>query len=85
MAAFPKIPFLSVLLLIMILYGMEYPFGHFALAVLVVSPPNFLRTPNLLAGGELEKEIVLTLCKHFSTIAKTLVCYQHHFSHKFKT
>jgi len=52
-------PFLSVLLLRMTLYGMDYPFGHFRLAILIVFPPYFLHTPNLHAGEKLEKEISL--------------------------
>ena len=31
--------------------GMEYPFGQLGSAVPAVSPPNFLCTPSLLAGG----------------------------------
>lgn len=33
------------------LYGVEYPFGHSELAVLVVSAPSFLVTTSLLAGA----------------------------------
>jgi len=33
--------------------GMEYSFGQFGSAVLSVSPPSFLCTSSLLAGGEL--------------------------------
>ncbi|GAB0203719.1 mitochondrial enolase superfamily member 1 [Grus japonensis] len=46
--------FISMLLLpSMRSYGMEYPFGQFGSAVLAVSPPKILPTPNLLAfGGE---------------------------------
>jgi len=32
-------------------YIMGYPFGHFGSAVPLLSPPNFLLTPSLLAGG----------------------------------
>lgn len=64
-------------------YDLEYPIAHWRSAVLVLSHPNFLCTPCLLAIGEaLEK--TLKLCVHFSAIAKTLVCYQHSFCHKSK-
>ena len=47
-------------------------------AVLTVSPPNFLCTLSLLAGGAAwETEEALNLCKHCSAITKILVCYQH--------
>ncbi|KAK4832592.1 hypothetical protein QYF61_024383 [Mycteria americana] len=42
----PKLCMLS-----MTSYGMECPFGQLGSAVPAVSPPNFLCTPSLLAGG----------------------------------
>jgi len=42
---------LHFLLLSMVLYGMEYPFGHFRSLVLDVSPWSLFPAPNLLAGG----------------------------------
>jgi len=35
-----------------------------------------------LLGAEWEKESVLAMCEHCSATAKTLLCYQHCFSHK---
>jgi len=70
----PKTLSPQFLLLSMTLYGMEYPFGRFGSAIQIVSPPNFLPTPSLLAGKEKEK--ALTLCKHSSATAKTPGCYQ---------
>ena len=43
--------FPPVLLLSMMLYGMEYPFGWFGSAVSSVSLPSLLPTPSLLAEG----------------------------------
>ena len=68
-----------VLLLSMMPYGTEYPFGQLASAVPAVSPPNFLSTPCLLV------EKALTLYKHCSVITKTSLNYQHCFRHKSKT
>jgi len=71
------------MLYVPMLYGMEYLFGQFGSAVLAVSPPNFLTTPSLFTkGAEREKEKVLTLCKHCSATARTLLCYQCCFSHR---
>jgi len=48
--------FPELLLLSTTSYGMEYPFGHLASAVLDVSPPILLATPGTLAvGAEWEK------------------------------
>ncbi|CAM9620143.1 unnamed protein product, partial [Bubo scandiacus] len=47
-------------------YGMEYPFGQFGSAVLVVSPPKILPTPSH-CGGEMS-ERALVLCKHYSAL-----------------
>ena len=70
----------------MMSYGMEYPFGQLGSAVPAASPPSFLCTPSLLAGGVVrETEKALTLCKHCSAITKTSLCYQHCFRHKCKT
>lgn len=38
-----------------------------------------LTTPRLLAGVEWEPEKVLMLCKHWSAVAKVLLCCQHCF------
>lgn len=71
-------------LLSMTLPGMEYLLGHFGSALLAASPST-----SYLLGEEgrlCEKpNKVLMLCKHCSAIAKTLVRYQHCFSHKSKT
>ena len=52
-------------------YGMEYPFGWFRSAALVMFPPHLLPTPSLLALGGLEG--VLMLCQHCSAADTTLV------------
>jgi len=53
---------------------------------LLVSPPNCLCMPCLLAGwGPSWKKEVLMLCSHCSAITKTLVCYQQCLSPKSKT
>lgn len=63
------------LLLSMTLCGTECSFGHFESDAPTVSSPKFLPTPSLLSGWtEWEKYKSLTLCKHGSAIAKTLVC-----------
>lgn len=55
-------------------------------AVLAVSFPNVFPTPGLLAFGyQEEREKTFTLCKYCSSVAKRLMCYQHSFSHKFRT
>uniref|UniRef100_A0A8C0EEM0 Centrosomal protein 192 n=1 Tax=Bubo bubo TaxID=30461 RepID=A0A8C0EEM0_BUBBB len=64
----------TVLLLSMMLHGMDSPFGQLGSAVLIVSPPYLLPTPSLLSGvTEWEMEKALTLCKHCSATAGTLV------------
>lgn len=47
---------------------------------------NPLHVPRLALLGEVwaEREKTLTLCKYCSAAAKTLLCYQHSFSHKCK-
>ena len=70
----------SILLLSIMSHGMEYPFGHLASAVPVVSPPSFLCTPSLLAGGVgWEGEKALTLCKHCAEVTVASLYYQHCF------
>ena len=49
---------------------MEYPFGWFRSAALVMPPPHHLPTPSLLALGGLEG--VLMLCQHYAAIDTTL-------------
>lgn len=82
------IPFfyLWLLLLCMTLYHMDcYLFALFRSAVLGVSSLSPLPTPSLLTvEAEWEKERTLMVCKHCSAIGKTLVYYQHCFSHKSK-
>lgn len=51
-----------------------------------VCPPSLLCTPSLRVGGaECKKETTSRLCDHCSATARTRVCYQHWFSHKFET
>ena len=70
--------FSLVLLLSMTSYGMEHPSGQLGSAVLTMSPPNFLCTTSLHAGGVVwGAEKALNLCEHCSAIAKTSPYYQH--------
>lgn len=64
-------------------YNMEYPSSQFRSAVPAVSSSKFLPTSNLLAShwGEVRS---LMFCSHCLAVAKTLLSYQHCFSHKFK-
>lgn len=82
----PKsLPLPQFLLPGMTLHCMEYSIGQFRSVVLAMSLPNLLPVLRVLtAGGRVRKEKVMTLCKHCSTTAKTLVCYQHYFTHKSK-
>lgn len=75
-----------VLLPGMTLYHMEYSFREFGSPVPAVSPPSLLPTHLLPCTVEAERETekALMLCKHCLSIPKTLVCYQHWFSHKSK-
>jgi len=43
--------FCQLYMLHMVLYGIGYPFGELGSAVLALSPPSFLCTSSLLAGG----------------------------------
>lgn len=62
----------QILLLNMMLYGLLY-----------LSPwPAQVSCPSCVPS---QKEKVLTLLKHYSATAKTLLCYQGCFSHKSKT
>lgn len=72
------------LLLSMTSISVEYCFGQFGSAVLIVSLPKLLLTPSLL-GVEYETEEVLKLYKHCSAIAKSVVSYEHCFGHQQKT
>ena len=68
----PSFFFPQLYMLSMTSYGLEYPCGQLGSAVPAVSPPNFLCTPSLLAGGVgWEAEKALTLRKHCSAITKT--------------
>lgn len=60
------------LLLSILLYGMECPSGQLGAAAQL--------HPQVAEEGK-----SLALGRHCSATAKTLVGYQHHFSHKFKT
>lgn len=66
-------------------YGTGYPFTQLGSAVLAVLLPNVLRTPSLHASRAVwETEKAFTWCKQCSAVAKTSVCYRHHFHHKSK-
>lgn len=56
---------------------MEYPWGQSGSAVLALSPPHILLTPQPAGWEGQFGEKALTLCKHPSAAAKMLVCYQH--------
>ena len=78
----PSFFFPQLCMLSMLSYGMEYPFGQLGSAVPAVSPPNFLCTPSLLAGGVgWGAEKALTQCEHCSAVTKTSLNYQHCFQH----
>lgn len=63
-----------------------YPFGPLGSAVPAPSPPSILPTPSLLTEvAKWETEKALMLCKDYSSVVKTLVCYQHQFGHQPKT
>ena len=80
---FPSFP--GFIFLNKTLYGMEYLFGQLWPAVPPVSPPNFLCTCSLAAGGAAWKtEKASMLCKHCSAISKISLFYQHCFCHKCK-
>ena len=56
-------------------YGMEYPFGQLGSAVLAASPPIFLCSPSLLAGGvgrEAEEALILLSNKENIPVSSTL-------------
>lgn len=83
---FGKIPTFTVLLLNIMLYGMEYPFGWSRSAIPAAFPPHLLPTTSPLASGTEQKtEKALALHKHSSVRRKTLVCYQHRSGHWSKT
>lgn len=63
-------------------HGMEHPFGLFRSAVLAMPYANLLATSSLLTVVRKEKAMIL--CKHCSATVKTLLCYQHWFSHRSK-
>lgn len=71
----------TFLLLNMMLYGLKHPFCEFKSAFPVLIPPNPHPTHYRVGG---KKGKALTLCKHCSAIAKTLVWCQHCFRHKSK-
>lgn len=74
--------FPELLLLNMVSDGMEYPSGQSGSAILTVSPGCICWGRR---GAEEEKETAFMLRRYCSAIAKTLVSYQHCFSHKSKT
>lgn len=79
--------FPQLLLLGVTLYGMEY---HFVLLGVVVSCPACVPSQFLVHSQpthwqeSLQAEKASTLCKHYSAIAKTPLCYQHCFQHRSK-
>lgn len=54
----PLVPLSHLLLLRVAPHGMEYPFGWFRAAALVMSPPHVLPIPSLMAicGGHVWRE-----------------------------
>lgn len=63
----PLLSFPHHLLMNMKSYGMGYLSGQLGSSVLAVSSPKFYYTHTVC-----EKENILTLCKHFSEVTKTL-------------
>ena len=78
-----KLPSLFKLPFLMMSYGMEYHFGHFRSAVLVLSPLS----PPCWQGNRRSWEIwnILSSVQHLLVTTKTSMCYQHCFSPKTKT
>ena len=70
-------------------YGMEYRFGQFRSAVLVLYPPSSLYLPSPSTGrtgGETEKkQDVLGSVQHRLATAEIWVCYQYCFLPEAKT
>lgn len=65
-------------------HSVGHPCGRLGPAVLALSPHNSLAPPaHSVLGWEAEK--ALSLCKSFSAVMKTSLCYQYSFGHKFKT
>lgn len=67
-------------------HSVGHPCGRLGPAVLALSPHSSLCTPSPLGGGvgwEAEKD--LSLCKCFSAVMKTPLCYQYSLGHKPKT
>lgn len=72
-----------ILLLSITSYAMRHPFGQLGSAVPAPSPPSILPTPRVLTEvAKWEREKALMLCKDCSSIAKTVICYQHWFGHQ---
>jgi len=65
---------------------MEYPFSQLVSTVWAMSPSNLLPTPSLVAFGRGVGvgKTALVLCEYCSAVGKTLVCYQHLSSYKYK-
>lgn len=64
----------QLLLLTVISYGMQHPFGQFRSATLEMSPPHLLPTPSVLALRVLER--ALMLCQRCSAIVVISVLLQ---------
>lgn len=76
MTTYPNYSFPSCLLLSMMLHSVEYAFGQFGSAVLVVSPLSIHILNVLASGTQWEKEKTLMLCKHRPAIVRTLLSTQ---------
>lgn len=73
--------FPELLLLSMMLYDIEYPFGQLGSAILAVFFPDFLPSLLFFGGGCLKRKPQGCASRLCLAIAKTLMYYQHCFSH----
>lgn len=69
------------LLLSRMSYSMEYPFGQLGSAILAVFFPDFLPSLLFFGGGCLKRKPQGCASRLCLAIAKTLMYYQHCFSH----
>lgn len=80
----PKKTLPHFLLLNAVLHGMHYPLGLLGSTVLAdpIQAPSHSQTSQW--ETDWDENQGLMLCNHCSATAKTVMCYQHCFSHKFK-
>lgn len=79
-----SLPFFSLLGFFLSRCHMGYSSGQLGSAVLAMSPPKTLHTPQHCWGEDVG-ETALMLCQYFSAVAKTQMCYQHLSSYQYRT